>query len=135
MEVDMTVEIIITGIGATLLMDFWALARKRLFGVAAPVRGERVLGWTFHYLTGLLFAAAFLVLVGGDWLQRPTPGPALLFGALTVAAPLLLMQPGFGMGLAAARTPRPWQVRSRALATHLVFGLGLYLAGLLLALR
>ena len=59
---------------------------------------------------------------------------ALAFGALTVAAPLLLMQPAFGMGLAASRTPKPWQVRSRALLTHLVFGAGLYLSGLALAL-
>jgi hypothetical protein len=50
-----------------------------------------------------------------------------------VAAPLLLMQPAFGMGIAASRTANPWQVRMRALLTHLVFGLGLYLTGWLLA--
>jgi hypothetical protein len=152
----MTVEIIMLGIGATLLMDLWALARERLFGVsvldyglvgrwlghmrhgrfrhaaigkAPAVHGERPLGWAFHYLTGLAFAGAFLVLVGDGWLQRPTLWPALAFGAVTLAAPLLLMQPAFGMGIAAARTANPWQVRSRALLTHLVFGLGLYLAG------
>ena len=31
----MAVEIIVLGVGATLLMDLWALARKRWFGVAA----------------------------------------------------------------------------------------------------
>ncbi|MDH0893008.1 MULTISPECIES: DUF2938 domain-containing protein [unclassified Pseudomonas] len=156
----MTVEMIMLGIGATLVLDAWTLARRRLFGVVAldyalvgrwlghmghgrfrhaaigkapPVRGERALGWAFHYLTGLAFAGLFLAWVGGDWLQRPTPAPALAFGALTVAAPLLLMQPAFGMGLAASRTPKPWQVRSRALLTHLVFGAGLYLSGLALA--
>jgi hypothetical protein len=154
----MAVEIIMLGIGATLLMDLWALARKRWFGVAAldyawvgrwlghmrhgqfrhaaigkapTVRGERALGWIVHYLIGLLFAALFLVWVGEAWLQRPTLAPALAFAALSVAAPLLLMQPAFGMGVAASRTPRPWQVRVRALLTHLVFGLGLYLMGLL----
>jgi hypothetical protein len=165
MEVAMTVEMIVQasvlGIGATLLMDMWALARKRLFGVPsldyglvgrwlghmrhgrfrhaaigklAPVRGERPLGWAFHYLTGLAFAGLFLPLVGEAWLQRPTLWPALLFGALSLAAPLLLMQPAFGMGIAASRTAKPWQVRSRALLTHLVFGLGLYLTGWLLVL-
>jgi len=154
----MAVEIIVLGVGATLLMDLWALARKRWFGVAAldyawvgrwlghmrhgqfrhaaigkapTLRGERALGWGVHYLTGLIFAALFLVWVGEAWLQRPTLVPALAFGALSVVAPLLLMQPAFGMGVAASRTPRPWQVRVRALLTHLVFGLGLYLMGLL----
>ncbi|KJU77810.1 membrane protein [Ectopseudomonas oleovorans] len=158
MEVCMAVEIIVLGVGPTLLMDLWALARKRWFGVAAldyawvgrwlghmrhgqfrhaaigqapTLRGERALGWGVHYLTGLIFAALFLVWVGEAWLQRPTLVPALAFGALSVVAPLLLMQPAFGMGVAASRTPRPWQVRVRALLTHLVFGLGLYLMGLL----
>jgi hypothetical protein len=160
MAVEMIVQASILGIGATLVMDLWALARRRFFGVPsldyalvgrwlghmrhgrfrhaaigklAPVRGERLLGWAFHYLTGLAFAGLFLPLVGEVWLQRPTLWAALLFGALSVAAPLLLMQPAFGMGVAASRTANPWQVRSRALLTHLVFGLGLYLTGLMLA--
>lgn len=156
MTVELIVRAIWLGVGATLLMDLWALARRRCFGVpsldyalvgrwlghmrrgrfrhaaigqAQPLPGERPLGWAFHYLTGLVFAGLFLLLVGPQWLCRPTLLPAVLFGVATVAAPLLLMQPGFGMGLAASRTPRPWQIRRRALVTHLVFGLGVYLAG------
>ncbi|MEK1907488.1 MAG: DUF2938 domain-containing protein [Pseudomonas sp.] len=161
MTVEMIVQAALLGIGATLVMDLWALLRRRVFGVASldyalvgrwlghmregrfrhvaigkasPVRGERALGWAFHYLTGLVFAGVFVLLAGSQWLQQPTPLPALLFGGLTVAAPLLLMQPGFGMGIAAARTANPRQVRLRALLTHLVFGMGLYLTGLLLTL-
>lgn len=161
MAVEMIVQASILGIGATLVMDLWALARRRFFAVpsldyalvgrwlghmrqgrfrhaaigkAPPVGGERPLGWVFHYLTGLAFAGLFLLLVGEAWLQRPMLWPALLFGGLTVAAPLLLMQPAFGMGIAAARMVNPWQVRSRTLLTHLLFGLGLYLAGLLVVL-
>ncbi|MFY1050435.1 DUF2938 domain-containing protein [Ectopseudomonas khazarica] len=156
----MVVEIMVLGVGATLSMDLWALLRRRWFGVAsldygwvgrwlghmrhgqfrhaaiakaAPLRGERLLGWGFHYLTGLVFAAAFLAWGGQAWLQRPALLPALLFGVVTVAAPLLVMQPAFGMGMAARRTPKPWLVRQRALLTHLVFGLGLYLSGAALA--
>lgn len=66
----MLLEITMLGMGATSLMDLWALARKRWFGVAAldyvwggrwhgqfrhvvirlapPVRGERLLGWVLH---------------------------------------------------------------------------------------
>lgn len=155
MHSQLILHVLLVGAGATLLMDAWALARRRVFGVASldyalvgrwlghmrhgrfqhvaigkaqPVRGERLLGWCSHYLIGVAFAGLFVLLVGPQWLCRPTLLPALLLGVVSVAAPLLLMQPGFGMGLAASRMAKPWQVRSRALVTHLVFGLGVYLA-------
>ncbi|WP_068825365.1 DUF2938 family protein [Pseudomonas sp. BMS12] len=157
MTVEMLLQTLLLGVGATLLLDLWALLRKRLFatpaldyalvgrwlghmrhgqfrhaaiGKAPGVRGERLLGWGFHYLTGVLFAGLFLVLVGPQWLCAPAPLAALAFGAATVAAPLLLMQPAFGMGIAAARTPAPWVARRRSLLSHLVFGAGLYLVAL-----
>jgi hypothetical protein len=147
---------VLIGAGATATMDAWALARRRLLGVASldyalvgrwlghmtrgrlhhpsiaaapPVRGERLLGWSAHCLTGIAFAALLLALWGPEWARQPTLGPALLVGLGSVAAPFLLMQPGMGAGIAASRTPRPWQARLRSLATHAVFGLGLYGAG------
>ena len=160
MTVEMILQTLLLGVGATLALDLWALLRKRLFatpsldyalvgrwlghmrhgqfhhaaiGKAPAVCGERLLGWGFHYLTGVLFAGLFLMLVGSQWLCAPTPLAALVFGAATVAAPLLLMQPAFGMGIAAARTPAPWVARRRSLLSHLVFGAGLYLTALALA--
>ena len=65
--------------------------------------------------------------------RQATALPALLLGVVSVAAPLLLMQPGFGMGLAASRMANPWQVRLRALVTHLVFGLGVYMVSWVVA--
>jgi len=38
-----------------------------------------------------------------------------------------------GAGIAARRTPRPQVARLHSLVTHIVFGLGLYAAGLVLA--
>lgn len=148
---------LLIGSVATLLMDGWALLLKRVFGVpsldyalvgrwighmrqgrfchpaigkAAPVPGERALGWIAHYLIGIGFAAALLVLSGPDWLSRPGPLPALLFGLVTVALPYLVMQPALGLGIAASRTPAPGKARVKSLATHLVFGFGLYLGAL-----
>jgi hypothetical protein len=145
------------GIGATLLMDVWTLLRKRLLGVpaldyalvgrwvghmprgqfsheaigkAAPVSGERPLGWLIHYLTGIIFALALIALAGSEWLCRPTLLPALFFGVVTVAMPFLLMQPALGLGIAASRTANPAKARLHSLITHAVFGLGLYLAAL-----
>ncbi len=149
-------DILVTGIGATLVMDLWCLARGPLLGQAFPnyalvgrwvahmrhgrfrhaaiaraeaVSGEAVMGWSVHYLTGIAFAALLLTLLGTDWLRHPTLLPALAFGIATTAAPFLLMQPGMGAGIAASRTPDPRAARLQSLVTHAVFGLGLYLAG------
>lgn len=149
---------ILVGAGATLVMDFWGVVRRPLLGwptadyspvgrwighlghgrwrhsaiaASAPVHGERVLGWTVHYLTGILFAGALVAVCGNAWLDQPTPIPPLLFGGITVALPLLLVQPAMGAGLAARRLPRPGQARLQALVTHLVFGIGLYASALL----
>ncbi|KAF1069279.1 DUF2938 domain-containing protein [Variovorax sp.] len=127
------------GIGATVVMDLWAVVRRRVFGLpsldyalvgrwAAHLPRGRLLGWALHYATGIAFALVLLGIGGLDWARRPTPGLALLVGIGTVAAPWLLMQPGMGAGLAARRTPRPWVARWHGLVTHAVFGLGLYLA-------
>lgn len=150
---------ILVGIGATATMDAWSLVRRRLLGLPLPdyglvgrwlghmprgrfrheaigaaprVRGERLLGWTAHYLVGISFAALLPLLRGPDWFCQPSPGPALLVGIGTVAAPLFLMQPGMGAGIAASRTPRPWAARLQSLLTHAVFGLGLYATALFL---
>ncbi len=147
------------GAGATLAMDLWTIARRRLFGTpladyglvgrwfahmargrfrheriaaASPVPGERVIGWTAHYVIGIALAGMLLAICGLAWARQPMPGPALAFGVATVAAPFLLMQPGMGAGIAASRTPRPNVARVQSLVTHAVFGLGLYAAALVL---
>ncbi|KAB8052061.1 DUF2938 family protein [Janthinobacterium rivuli] len=146
------------GVGATAVMDVWAVALKRYWCIpslnlamvgrwlghlprgtfthvniaqAAPVRDEAVLGWTAHYLIGVLFAAVLLALVGDQWVQTPTFAPALLASLVSVAAPFCILQPGMGAGLAASKTPHPAAARLRSLTAHAAFGIGLYLAALL----
>lgn len=97
---------------------------------APSVHGERLIGWTAHYLIGTLFAALLLVLCGPAWVCRPTVGAALVVGIGSVAAPFLIMQPGMGAGIAASRTPNPSAARRRSLTAHATFGIGLYVAGL-----
>jgi len=155
---DLMLSTMLVGIGATAATDLWALARKRLFGVAPPdfglvgrwlahmvrgrfrhdsiataprVYGERAIGWIAHYLIGISFAAVLIGTWGIEWLQQPRLGPALIVGLLTVAAPYLVMQPGMGAGIAASRTPRPTAARIHSLLTHAFFGIGLYAAALL----
>ncbi|MDQ3427283.1 MAG: DUF2938 domain-containing protein, partial [Gemmatimonadota bacterium] len=54
----------------------------------------------------------------------------LLYGIGTVVCPLFIMQPAFGLGIAASRTPNPTQARLKSLVTHTVFGAGLYVCAL-----
>jgi len=152
------VSVILIGLGATLTFDLWALFLKQAFKIApsniclvgrwllympkgtykhsnigaAPQKSaECTVGWTAHYITGITFAITFVALAGSNWLQHPTPIPAIVFGVVTVLAPFFIMQPAFGLGVAASRTSNPMQARIRSLMNHTVFGAGLYLFALL----
>ncbi len=145
------------GIGATLFMDFWNLFLKRMFSLPslnycllgrwlchmpegtfwhtsianAPGKPfECAVGRVAHYTIGVVFAFTFVALVSGDWLVRPTLMPALLYGIGTVVFPFFIMQPSFGLGIAASRTSNPTQARLKSVATHTVFGVGMYVCAL-----
>lgn len=151
-------EIIIIGIGATIVFDLWQvllrsvgvktmnmafigrwaghLARGRFAHdsiMAAPaIGGERALGWLVHYATGVAFAGALVAVAGNGWLKVPSLAPALAVGIATVGAPLFVMQPSMGLGVASSRTPTPLKNCLHSLANHAVFGLGLYLSALIM---
>ncbi len=97
---------------------------------SAPIRGEHVIGWLFHYLIVIAFAALLIGFWGQTWIGNPTLEPALIVGSATVIAPFLVMQPGMGSGIAASKTPKPAITRLHSVIAHAVFGLGLYLSGL-----
>lgn len=144
------------GIGASLIMDLWNLFLKLAFSIpslnycllgrwlfhilegnfrhasitAAPQKPfECSIGWIAHYTIGIVFALVF-VLASGDWLTRPTLLPALLYGIGTVVFPLFILQPSFGLGIAASKAPKPTQARLKSLMTHTIFGAGLYICAL-----
>ncbi|MGE3401674.1 MAG: DUF2938 domain-containing protein [Vicinamibacterales bacterium] len=148
-------EAVVIGVGATLVMDAWALVLRRGFGVAsldfgmlgrwighlargrvrherighsAPIAHERAIGWLAHYTIGITFAAALLAVTGEAWIDHPSLAPALIVSAVTLAAPFLVLQPGMGLGIAASRAPHPNAARLRSVATHTVYGLGLYVS-------
>jgi len=149
-----TLRIIGTGAGATLMLDGWLLLLQGLglptlnfallgrwvghmrhgqwqheaIAKAAPVAGETALGWLAHYVIGITFAAALHLLAGTAWIHSPKLLPALLFGMVTVAAPLLIMQPAMGAGLFASHTPTPLLNCLKSLVNHSVFGIALYLS-------
>jgi hypothetical protein len=145
------------GLGATLVMDLWNLFLRHALGIpslnycllgrwlchmpsgtlrhanisaAQQQPFECTVGRIAHYSIGAVLALVFVGLTSGDWLERPTLMPALLYGIATVVFPFFIMQPSFGLGVAASRTPNPTQARLKSLATHTVFGVGLYLCAL-----
>ena len=154
------ISAIAVGIGATLVLDLWALFLRRAFNIPLPnyclvgrwlryMPGgtfkhksiaaasrkdlECTLGWIAHYATGAVFALALVVLASPRWLQQPTVLPALLLGVATVLVPFFVMHPSFGLGVAASKTPNPAQARLRSLMAHTVFGLGLYISAVALS--
>ncbi|RUV51905.1 DUF2938 family protein, partial [Mesorhizobium sp. M7A.F.Ca.MR.228.00.0.0] len=91
---DMFWRAIAIGIGATVLMDLWAIFLHKAFGQprpnwgpvgrwvwhlrdkvfhddiggAAPYVHEKALGWAFHYFVGIVYGIILVVLAGAGWL-------------------------------------------------------------------
>jgi len=149
-----TGRIVLTGLGATLAMDAWLLLLRRA-GVktldfalvgrwaghalrgrwqheaiarATPIRAEGALGWSIHYGVGIAFAGLLVAIMGTGWLREPGLPSALGFGLGTVVVPLFIMQPAMGAGIASSNTPNPIANVVKSMATHAVFGAGLYFA-------
>ena len=146
------------GIGATALLDLWALFLNRALGIplanwamvgrwfaylprgrfmhdtiadTPAVSNELAIGWIMHYLIGALFAAIVILIWGLDWARNPTLVPALIVGVVTVGCGWFILQPGMGFGLAASKRPNANQVRLVGLINHVVFGFGLWLTAFL----
>jgi len=159
MNVEIVSRALAMGVGATLVMDGWLLLLQRL-GVpvanfallgrwlghlfqgtwlrggpakARAIKGEAVLGWTAHYATGIAFAASLILIKGVEWARAPTFIPALVMGSVTVLAPLFVLQPAMGAGVASSKTAAPLLNSVKSLANHAVFGVGLYLAAVVSA--
>src|SRR5690242_15256262 len=99
------------GVGATAILDLFNLLQQRAFKApvpdwgmvgrwighfprgqfthpsiakAAPVAGERAIGWLAHYCIGIAFATIAILVWGLDWARHPTFLPALIVGIIGV---------------------------------------------------
>jgi Protein of unknown function (DUF2938) len=150
---------LVMGIGATVLLDLWALLLNRLFGFglpnwamvgrwfahlpqgqlmhkdiaqSEPISNELTIGWVMHYAVGVLFAAATLLIGGAAWANNPTLPLPLIVGLVTVGCGWFILQPGMGAGWAASLKPDRARIRLLNILGHIVFGLGLYAMALVL---
>jgi len=150
-------QVVLIGIGATVVMDAWLVFIKRLgvptlnfafvgrwaghllqgrfthiaISKTEPIRGELAWGWIVHYAAGIAFATLLVIVQGLAWTSKPTLLPAVAVGMFTVLVPLFVMQPAMGAGFASSRTPTPLRNCLRSLVNHTVFGFGLYLSAAL----
>lgn len=156
---DIFLRSVAIGIGATILMDIWAVVLAKATGqgmpnwapvgrwfyhlrygkvfhddinAAAPYSHELALGWIGHYAVGIAYGILLVVITGPGWLLAPTFLPAWIWGIVTVGAGWFLLQPGLGIGWAASRLPDPNKVRFLNLVAHTFFALGLYGTALLI---
>lgn len=145
----------IIGLGATLIMDFWALFSRRYLGFAPPnyclvgrwfcympegkwvhhniaksaaMPGECAVGWLAHYAIGAIYGMALVGLTSGEWRHDPSLHVAVGFGVATLTFPFLVMQPSFGFGTFSSRTVNPREARLKSLLAHIAFGVGLYIS-------
>lgn len=148
-------ETTLIGVGATLIMDIWAVLQKLFFKIPSlnymlvgrwlghmckgqffhntilqtkSINGETVIGWLAHYAIGIIFSFLLIEITGPEWLKNPTFIPALVVGMISVVAPFFIMQPGFGFGIAGSKTPQPKVTRRRSLVAHVSYGAGLYIS-------
>ena len=160
MRIELLISAVAVGLGATVVMDLWAVFLKHAFKIPSPnyclvgrwlrhmtngsfkhpsitaaaqKPAECTTGWIAHYTIGVLFALALVALATPEWLQSPTLMPALIFGIVTVGFPFFIMHPSFGLGLAASKAPNPMQARLRSLMNHAAFGVGLYVSALVMS--
>lgn len=161
MNLDLIFTVTLVGTGATAVMDLYAHILSKYFGVSSlnyalvgrwlllmpkghfyhknigmvpQVRGEMLLGWSMHYFIGIIFAVFLTLLLGHEWLQNPPLLAILLFALVTVLLPFCVMQPCFGLGIAAANLPNAMIARLKSIAAHFVFGVGLYACALVASL-
>ncbi|MFL1502477.1 DUF2938 domain-containing protein [Pseudomonas sp. O64] len=157
--VETALRILFVGMGATLIMDVSGFIQARVLGLASldyglvgrwlghmlqgrfrhasimaapPIRNERLMGWVFHYITGIVFAMVLIGAKGPAWICNPTLVAALVMGLVSVIAPFFIMQPALGFGVAGSKTGAPSVARRRSVTAHLTFGLGLFVAASLL---
>lgn len=154
-------KILMLGIGATIIMDLYAVVIKKLFNIPSldyrlvgrwflhifkgkivhnpPIiqsiskKNEKSVGWFLHYLIGVIFAFFFILIVGYEWFLHVDFIYSIVFGLATVIFPFFILQPCFGFGVAASKTLQPSTARTRSILAHLSFGIGLYLTGFVIS--
>lgn len=150
---DIAVKVALLGIFATIAIDTWATFSNKALNLprtdwamvgrwlshiptgklvhnsirsTSQANHEKLLGWTFHYCIGIVYAALYTMIVLLILDGQPSLASAWVFGMATILSPWLIMQPCLGMGFCATKAAHPNKVRLQNLAIHSIFGTALY---------
>jgi len=155
MQLNMEVlfKILVIGIFATVIMDVWATFSNRVLkfprtnwamvgrwlghipkgkfvhnpvGDSSEIRYENVLGWSFHYFIGIVYATFYVAMVMWGFEGSASLTTAWFFGLVTIISPWFILQPALGLGVCAVKAPKPNIVRLQNFAIHSIFGIALY---------
>ena len=146
------VEMVVSGVVATLFMDIWQRLVLPLVGVppgnwgfvgrwfvhlrsgtifheaiaAAPeVPNETAIGWVVHYGVGILYGVVYVLVIRYVFGLEPSLANGLAFGMASVVVPWFFFMPAMGNGVLGSRTAKPPMACLLALLAHSVFGIGL----------
>src|SRR5437667_6821454 len=75
----------------------------RAITAAPEVPGEVAIGWAFHYVVGIAYAALYFAIMKLGFGSGPTLVSALVFAIALLIAPWFVMQPALGLGFMATR--------------------------------
>ena len=145
-------EMIVSGIAATICMDVWQRVLRAMTGLpaanwsfvgrwfvnasrgkifhgaiaAAPAEPrELAIGWAGHYLVGIAYGFVYVPLMRGVFGLEPSLLNGLAFGAASVVVPWFFFMPAMGAGVLGGNTPKPLVACLQSLASHITFGGGL----------
>ena len=146
-------EILITGVIATVALDLWQQIYRLLFGApitnwamigrwaagipkgrlvydnigkAPPVANELALGWGVHYAVGIGYAVVYLFLMWFIVRSPPDFVSAIVFGSISVCVTWFVIEPMLGAGAMASKTPKQSAAMAHDFTSHLSFGFGLF---------
>ena len=151
--IDSVFSIVIAGVAACLVLDFWQQIIKRVMGIPAsnfavvgrwflrirrvksmyqptidaepPEPNELRVGWCVHYAVSVGYAVVFYAMMVVVPVFKPTLIDGLVFGALSVVVPWFYFIPCMGKGMMARYTATPVKICAVALANHLVYGVAM----------
>lgn len=153
MDIIFLMQDVFTGILSTLIMDCNSLLMKHIFKIkilnyawlgrwllsiqdgklvhqnithSSIKKHEKALGWFLHYLIGILLVFIFLYSCKQYNFDLNFKN-SLIFSILTTLIPFLIMQPLFGFGFFASKTPNQMISLRNSIISHLSFGVGIYI--------
>lgn len=153
MDIILLTQSFIIGILSTLIMDFNSLLIQNIFKIKSlnyawlgrwllsisdkklihqnimqtPIKKyEKQLGWFLHYLIGILWVFIFLYICKQYNFDLNLKN-SLIFSILTTLIPFLILQPLFGFGFFASKTPNQIMSLINSMIAHLSFGIGIYI--------